>query len=143
MKRTSIRFSVLLASGLMLLGVVPGVAQDRPGATSAPFSESISPGEMAPTPEMWFYQQYRSDYADPKMAVRKKAEFRAEQRQRRMAALKWFGFSNQRPNCSSDPFHGDWSPSWKSNNSFYPSRWQGTGPSWVVVRPDPFGTWVR
>lgn len=137
MKRTSIAVSVVV------LVAIPALAQDQSGSKRPVFEGSISPGELTPTPEMWFYQQYRNDYQDPKMAVRARAEFRALQRQRRMAALKWFGFSNQRPQCSSDPFHGDWSPTWRSNHTFYPSRWHGTGPAWVVVRPEYYGTRVR
>ena len=129
---------------LSLLAAVPAAAQESRNTTPTIPKGSISPGEVTPTPEMWFYQQYRSDYEDPKMAVRKNAEFRADQRRRRLAALKWFGFSNQRPHCTSDPFHGDWSPAWRSNHTFYPSRWHGTGAdAWVVVRPDIYGTWVR
>lgn len=138
MKRVLVAISVLF-----VVMAVPAVAQDKTDATHPAFQGSISPGEVTPTPEMWFYEQYRSDYRDPKMAVRKNAEFRADQRRRRLVALKWFGFSNQRPQCSSDPFHGDWSPGWRSNNTFYPSRWQGTGPSWIVVRPESYGTWIR
>ncbi len=65
---------------------------------------SISPGELKATPEMWFYEQYMRQYQDPKMAVRANAEFQADQRQRRLEAMHWFGFSNSRPRACSDPY---------------------------------------
>ncbi len=74
---------------------------------------------------MWFYDQAMRQYKDPKMAVRAKADFRAEQRQRRLESMKWFGFSNSRPRASSDPFHNDYSPGWVACPGYYPSRWNG------------------
>jgi hypothetical protein len=120
-----------------VLSVLPALA-DRPLGQQMGPEAGISPGEVRATPEMWFYEQYRREYQDPKMAVRRNAEYRAAQRQQRLAALKWFGFSNQRPRASSDPFNSDWSPAWSSNNPVYPYRWTGVGwpwtvgPSWVV-----------
>jgi hypothetical protein len=104
----------------------------QPAASSAGTDKAISPGEVAATPEMWFYQQYMRQYQDPKAAVRKQAEFRADQRQRRIAALKWFGYSNQRPRVACDPIHGDYAPHWTSNNDWYPDRWSGVGYPWIV-----------
>ena len=129
MKGLSITFSILL-----VLVALPALA-DRPVAAELGSEGGIiSPGELTATPEMWFYQQYQREYQDPNMAVRKKAEFRASQRQRRMAALKWFGFSNQRPHYGCDPIHGDWSPRWTSNNGFYPYQWNGVGWPWMIVK---------
>ncbi len=98
---------------------------------------SVSPGELKATPEMWFYEQYMQQYQDPKMAVRARAEFEADQRQRRLAAMRWFGMSNSRPKACCDPFHNDYSPGWYSNNSAYPYRWEGVGPTWYIARPEP------
>ncbi len=129
MKRLVIAFSMAC-----VFGAVPALAADRPAA-DLEIKGGVSPGEVQATPEMWFYQQYYRDYLDPKMAVRRNAEFRAAQRRRRVASLKWFGFSNQRPRASADPLHGDWSPTWVSNNGTYPFRWQGIGRSWVIAVP--------
>jgi hypothetical protein len=106
-----------------------------PGETKTPIT-SISPGELKATPEMWFYEQYMRQYQDPKMAVRARAEFEADQRQKRLAAMRWFGFSNSRPRACSDPVHNDYSPGWSSNNSAYPYRWGGYGPTVYVARPE-------
>lgn len=129
MKRLSTAVSFLL-----MLVAVPAMAQ-KPTAKQPGPKGSISPGELTPTPEMWFYEQFQLQYQDPKAMVRKNAEFRAAQRQRRIAARKWFGFSNVRPRAGTDPLHGDWSPGWTSNNANYPFRWSGFGRPSVVVRP--------
>jgi hypothetical protein len=92
-----------------------------------------SPGEVAPTPEMWFYQQYMQQYMDPKMAVRKNAEMRADQRERRLESMRWFGQSNSRPRANVDPINNDYAPGWSSNNSWYPERWTGTGQSAIIL----------
>ncbi len=129
MKRLSIAIFVLV-----VLATVPALA-DRPLAQQLGPQSGISPGELTMTPEMWFYEQYQREYQDPKMAVRRNAEFRAAQRQNRLAAMKWFGYSNQRPVANPDPFFADYSPAWRSNNYFYPYRWTGGGWPWYTGRP--------
>jgi hypothetical protein len=93
----------------------------------------ISPGEVAATPEMWFYEQERLRYADPRQAVRAQAEYRAMQRSRRLAAMKWFGFSNSRPIANPDPVHGIYSPRFVGNG-YLPSYWVGSGSSVIVAQ---------
>lgn len=66
----------------------------------------FSLSELQPTPEMWYYQQQLKMYKDPKLAVRRNAEYRAAQRQVRMAAAKWYGISNSRPMAQHTPFMG-------------------------------------
>lgn len=121
---------------IILLGVftfmaVP-VRAEKPAANPPVFSGTISPGELTPTPEMWFYEQYMRQYMDPKWAVRQRAEFQANQRDSRLAARRWFGYSNLRPTASTDPIHGEFSPHWTGNNYVYPDRWNGGSP--VVVQ---------
>jgi hypothetical protein len=123
MRRLAIAFAVPL---LLTVGVARA---ERPAAAGLGIDSVVSPGELKATPEMWFYDQALRQYKDPKMAVRASAEFRAEQRMRRLASMRWFGFSNSRPSASSDPYHGDYSPKWTSNPGYYPSRWNGVGPS--------------
>jgi hypothetical protein len=97
----------------------------------------VSPGELTPTTEMWFYEQEWKRHDDPKQAVRRNAEYDTAQRQLRMSARKWYGFSNLRPAADGMPFCGDYSPAWRSN-TFFPYQWAGTtgGTTVVVVRPD-------
>ncbi|HZZ29287.1 MAG TPA: hypothetical protein VFE46_14915 [Pirellulales bacterium] len=75
----------------------------------------ISPGEIAATPEMWFYEQAMRRYDDPKNGVRAAAEFEANQRRARIAAMQWYGYSNLRPASGIDPFAGPLQPTWIGN----------------------------
>jgi hypothetical protein len=119
------RLLIVLALPLLLSA---GVARaERPLAAGFGLDTVVSPGELKATPEMWFYDQAARQYRDPKMAVRAKAEFRNEQRMRRIESMKWFGMSNSRPQASSDPYHSDYSPRWVANPGYYPSRWNGVG----------------
>lgn len=68
------------------------------------------------TPEMWVYSQELQRYDDPRQAVRRKAELRAAQRMSRIAAMKWYGFSNSRPQANPIPFMGSYSPAWVGNS---------------------------
>ncbi|NLX96698.1 MAG: hypothetical protein GXY83_11025 [Rhodopirellula sp.] len=129
MKRLS--FALLT---ILFVPALPALAE-KPTEKPAVFSGTISPGELTPTPEMWFYEQQMRTYQDPSLAVRRNAEVRAAYRQSRLESRKWFGFSNLRPTASSDPFHGDYSPGWTSNNSWNPSRWAGYGAAAVVIAP--------
>ncbi|NIL98346.1 MAG: hypothetical protein GTO62_14755 [Planctomycetales bacterium] len=65
----------------------------------------VSLSEVQPTPEMWFYVQERRRHDDPRTAVRRKAEYRAQQRQQRIAAMKAFGESKQRPRVEHSVFY--------------------------------------
>jgi hypothetical protein len=118
-----------LCSALLLLLAATPLRAEKPVALGPATDVAVSPGELKSTPEMWFYDQALRQYKDPKAAVRAKAEFRDEERQRRLESMKWFGFSNSRPRASSDPFHNDYSPGWVACPSYYPGRWNG------VTRP--------
>src|SRR6478735_2566437 len=89
---------------------------------SAPAPDS-SIGVVTPTPEMWFYQQERNRHDDPKLAVRRRAEARGEQRQQRLASSKWYGIYNSRPTVSPTPWFSTYSPSWVSN-TYDPAQWR-------------------
>jgi len=119
---------------LVSLMVVPAPAAN-PGDDASGYSVGISPGEITPTPEMWFYEQYMRQYQDPATMVRQRAEYKAAQRQQRLAARQWFGFSNARPTAGTDPYYGDYSPRWSSNNTYYPFQWNGIGSPVIVVNP--------
>jgi len=94
---------------------------------------------VTPTPEMWLYlhQQQRED--DPKMIVRRKAQFKAAARRNRIAALKWFGYSNQRPRANPTPFMATYSPAW-SGNYYTPYWWIGSGTPYVAVHVHRYET---
>ncbi len=127
--------SLPLASVVFLFLAVPCLAKSPVGSDSKS-GIGISPGEVSATPEMWFYEQSLRQYQDPKTAVRQKAEFRAAERARRLAALRWFGFSNSRPQAVGDPFHGEYAPHWASSDGYRPFRWAGPqAPAITVVTP--------
>ena len=124
------------ACGLML-AAVPAFAQS-PRASQRPTSplskkvaerdkeialNGLSMSEM--TPEMWLYMQEMNRHDDPKTAVRRKAEFRTAQRQRRIAAREWFGYSNARPTVNPDPYMAGYSAHWSANNAMRPDQWIG------------------
>ena len=114
-----------ICSALFLFLAAAPLRAEKPVAIGLGADTVVSPGELKSTPEMWFYDQAMRQYNDPKMAVRAKADFRDEQRQRRLESMKWFGLSNSRPRASSDPFHNDYSPCWVGCPGYYPGRWNG------------------
>jgi hypothetical protein len=118
---------LLIALAMPLLLTAGTARADRPATPGVGMDSAVSYSELRATPDMWFYDQAMRQYKDPRMAVRANAEYRAGQRQLRVQSMKWFGFSNSRPRASSDPFHGDYSPGWVANPSYYPMRWTGVG----------------
>jgi hypothetical protein len=124
------RLVILLAIHAIVFST-PAYAQ-RANRTTVRSAPTLSSGEVQGTPEMWFYDQERRRYDDPKTAVRANAEFRNSQRQQRMAALKWHGYSNARPTASPDPFHGHYSPRFVGNG-YTPGWWHGSGNASVVL----------
>ncbi len=97
---------------------------DEPTADAEPTIGLPSTGPV--TPEMWFYMQEYQRYQKPKEAVRRKAELRAAQRQRRLESQRWFGVSNLRPVANPIPYYGSYSPSWVGNG-WNPYSWSGFG----------------
>jgi hypothetical protein len=133
-----LRISFLVFTLVVAVSPVSAQQPDRPFGSSSrsrPTAPTLSPGEIQATPEMWFYEQQWRRYNDPKNGVRANAEFKSEQRNRRRAALRWFGFSNSRPTASPDPVHGTYSPRWVGGG-YSPSYWSGAGGSTVVIAQD-------
>jgi len=83
-----------------------------------------------------FYRQRLRRYDEGAMAVRRKAQYRAQQRMLRISALKWYGMSNSRPIAADLPWGGVYSPLWVSN-SRRPQAWVGGMQNTVVVVPRP------
>jgi hypothetical protein len=107
---------------------IPSLRRDAPPSTLTP---------PATTPEMWFYEQERLRYEDPKTAVRRHAEYRFAQQQRRIESRKWFGISNSRPIASPNPWYDTYSPMWVSNTA-YPYEWSGVGYPAIIYRGGGF-----
>lgn len=123
-----------LAVSIMMCLVSAAAAQvpEEPSGDSARME--FSPGEVKPTPEMWFYLQELRRYENPRLAVRKKAEFKTAQRMRRLAAQKWYGMSAARPMASPTPFTGTYSPYWAANSA-NPFAWRARGRTVVIAQP--------
>lgn len=122
-------FAAVLVLGSAATGqdaaLTPVATLQAPRPTSSSFSEMpLSPPVV--TPELWLYSQEWRRHDDPAQAVRRKAELRTEQRMQRQAAMKWYGFSNSRPQAAVTPFMGTYSPAWVGNG---PERydWAGGG----------------
>jgi hypothetical protein len=123
-------------SVLLLAAARPCLAQetavdlrrDEPASAS-----SAAWSGLSPTPEMWFYEQERVRQDDPKLAVRRRAERRGQQRADRLAALKWYGIDNSRPTVSGTPWFGSYGAHWGSN-TFDPLRWRQPTVPLVVER---------
>ncbi len=98
--------------------------------TRSAYTPSVSKSsEVASTPEMWFYEQERLRYEDPNTVARARAEYEANQRQSRLAALKWYGMSNSRPQAGTDANNGVFAPKWTGNMAY--------GDNWSIVSPAP------
>ncbi|HEY2413741.1 MAG TPA: hypothetical protein VGI40_15935 [Pirellulaceae bacterium] len=123
-------------AALLLLSVVPSFAFaqqplisriDRQPITGAPTAGVSATSTSQPmTSEMWMYLHEEQRHDDPAQAVRRKAEYKADQRLSRINSAKWYGFSNSRPEASSIPFMGEYSPGWIGNGY---SRYQWIGGS--------------
>src|SRR4029079_4886668 len=86
--------------------------------TQTPAATHFTPPSLTTpnvTPEMWVYSQEQRRHDDPAQAVRRKAEIKADQRLSRLSAMKWYGFSNARPQASVTPFTSVYSPTWVGN----------------------------
>ncbi len=121
----------MMTLGLTLFFVTTAAAQQPMGGDSES-NPPITLSELQPTAQMWFYEQAMRQYHNPQAAVRAKAEYRAAQRQRRLASSKWFGISNSRPTVSSTPYTSSYSPTWTSGNS-NPFHWHGASSRPIVV----------
>jgi hypothetical protein len=130
----AMRWLLLSLSVVFVLVAVPAMAQSPPTNEIRIGGGFATTGELAPTSEMWFFQEQLRQYMDPKMSLRRIAEEKANQRRARLNALRWYGYSNIRPMVGMDPVHGDWGARWTSGNPYHPSRWSYFGPALVVVR---------
>jgi len=102
--------------------------QQQPPAPATHFTpQTLS--VPATTPELWVYTQEQRRHDDPAQAVRRKAEFQAQQRMARLAALKAYGYSNSRPEAGMTPIMGTYSAGW-IGNGWNRYDWFGSGVWW-------------
>ena len=116
-----------------VIGCAVVAAQQPVRMEVAPEPTTFTPPSLsAPpvTPELWVYSQELRRHDDPAQAVRRKAELVADQRQARLAAMRWYGFSNSRPVANPTPFMGQYSPAWVGNGW---DRYDWVGGGWPAV----------
>lgn len=94
------------------------------GGREPMWSSPQTQDEPSMSSNLWLYLHEERRHDDPKQAVRRKAEAKAAARSQRIAAMQWYGQSNQRPNASSVPFMGTYSPTW-AGTAAQPSNWAG------------------
>jgi hypothetical protein len=125
------RFHHILTASLIWAATFSLTQAQEPAKTRYEPEMDVSLSAIEPTPEMWLYVQERRRHEDPKEAVRRKAQFRASQRQQRIAAMKAYGYSKQRPLVYHSPFYTFFT----SRNDFgFPVIW----PSYSVVLPTEY-----
>jgi hypothetical protein len=120
---------------LLFPATLPGAEASDDSDPLLPESYELDSRAVTPTPEMWLYLQEQRRHDDPKMLVKQNAELRAAQRRRRLASMKWFGLSNQRPQANPTPLFGVYSPGW-SAGLWAPYRWVGAGYPAVLFLTD-------
>lgn len=149
MKATSaVSVALLVVTSSLAWGQQPDAHRPSSGGTPVAILQSpvpadehfASPSLSLPqvTPELWIYSQEWRRHDDPAQAVRRKAEARTQQRMDRLAALKWYGFSNSRPQAAVTPFTSFYSPAWMGNG-YDRYDWVGTTFPTTVVRVETFG----
>jgi hypothetical protein len=100
---------------MLALFASPIFGQDATSAVKPANAENVAPPGVSQ--EVWAYIQEMKRTDDPKQNARRVAQFKAQQRQARLATQQWFGYSNLRPIASPMPFTGNYSPMWVGNTN--------------------------
>ena len=96
--------------------------------TARPDADSLA-APSSDQAESWYY---RTPETVPKKTIpQQKAELRAQQRMARLAAQRWYGFSNARPTVAAMPFTSMYRPAWQQPGG-RPYHWQRSAV--VIVR---------
>ena len=128
---------LLLAMSMSSICLCAGIAgaqnpERGQGALGRGVVAPVKTSEVQATPEMWFYEQQMNRYNNPQEMVRQNAAFEAAQRKQRLAALKWYGFSNSRPMVNPTPFGASYAPTW-TNATIRPWSWASMTPQVQVM----------
>ena len=125
------RFLLLVVVAICLQG---GTLKADGPENADPSTLDLPEMHSSMTPEMWFYLQETKLRSDPATLVHRNAERRAQERRTRIAAMRWYGMSNQRPRASIGPFQGTYSPTW-TNGHTDPNVWSTGGYGAILVMP--------
>ena len=118
-------------------GAAPVATLQAPVATGQQFSQP-SLSLPAVTPDLWLYSQEWRRHDDPAQAVRRKAEARTAERMQRLEAMRWYGYSNIRPQASVTPFMSIYSPAW-IGNGYDRYDWADRHYGATIVRLETYG----
>jgi hypothetical protein len=106
---------------LAALASAQEAARPETDSLAAPSSDQV---------ESWYY---RTPETAPKKTIpQQKAELRAQQRMARLAAQRWYGYSNARPTVAAMPFTSMYRPAWQRPGG-RPYHWP-RHPVVVIVR---------
>ena len=79
-------------------------------------AETWQTAKAEQTGETWAYRHV-PDYPDDRAAaIRRRAEFRSQQRALRIAAQKWYGVSKSRPSVSTTMWWGPYPAAWSTRS---------------------------
>ena len=129
MKRIMLGVTILPA--MLVCSVLAAQDLDKLGKRAA--NQEAGAGNVTQTEDMWFYLQELRRYDDPQAVVRRKAERKGDQRRQRLAAMKWYGYSQGRPSANPTPSMGVYSPTWVGNGAD-PYQWIGNAYVTTVLR---------
>jgi hypothetical protein len=119
--KTSVTFGWALATALTAsCFAAPSLAQE--------FSDAA--GERIVTEESTY--EPPAPTMEPLSLAREKAVQRGEQRMARLAAMKWYGFSNSRPTAAVAPFTTMYSPAWQTPGG-RPFAWYTSSRPIVII----------
>ncbi len=82
----------------------------------------------------WYYNSETPQQLTPRQMQQQKSQIAAAQRMSRLAAIRWYGMSNERPTATATPFSGVYSPAWQMPGG-RPFAWYGASrPTYIIVR---------
>ena len=80
----------------------------------------------------WYYQS-PNEVTPIRTIPQQKAQFRAQQRMGRLAAQRWYGYSNSRPQVAAMPFTAMYRTAWQRPGG-WPYRWHTNHTVVVITR---------
>lgn len=125
------RRSTLLAACIFALAAGTAAAQ-KPSTESRQASLERRRAAVQTAPEASSFDEHLARYRDPWTRVRENAEFRADNRRRRIAARQWYGISNARPMVNPTPWGAGYRDAWILNTGRV-YRWAALAQPTVVV----------
>lgn len=125
--RTNLSF---MFTFLVLTAFYGGMFVGRPAFAQEETPKAESKDGEAGQVDDWYYRS-PGEVVPKKSLAQQRAEFRAQQRVSRLAAQRWYGYSNARPTVAALPFTAMYRSAWQSPGG-WPYHW--SRPTVVIVR---------